>query len=360
MQVLDIKRRIRPAFTLIEMLFVIAIIGVLAALSTAAYFYAVGRQYEKNTSASIEHIYGVFKKQWNAVIEEAKKEPIPDAIRKLAESDPSGDRARVLLVKFRLAEAFPGTFTDIKDYTNSLSTRYLYNYLPSAQARYSGNYYKQWSDVTKANSKTAYDFGLSGRNLQLQLQRESSACLYMALSSAKGGSVVNADQLPTRAYDIDFNGALPDGLMRVFGDAWGNPIAFFRFPTCPSNPTANNPFTARKPSAWTYNDPLDPKGTLASATWLVANKAIYENIMGYEVGSNFTIPVIVSAGKDEILDLRFRDPAVILETSWDTWLTPPLLWPYNDMALLSHEKSPNVAPYNCTKDNIYSFNIVAP
>src|SRR5262245_66445238 len=101
----------RSAFTLIELLFAVAIIAVLIGLSAASYFWIFGRQYEKNTNATIEHVYGVLKQQWNFVIKEASSESIPDTVLQMAAPDPSGERAKVLWKMIRLTEAFPMSYS---------------------------------------------------------------------------------------------------------------------------------------------------------------------------------------------------------------------------------------------------------
>ncbi|GEM_PF-4567730 len=304
----------RPAFTLIELLIALAIIAVLTALSAASYFWIVNRQYEKNTNAAIEHVYGVLKKQWNAVISEAN-DPIPDSVKILAAPDPSGERAKVLWKMIRLTEAFPANYSEIR--TPKVYATVLPGYagplplIPTDRRKYIALY----------NSKLGAAAGGNPQN-------ESAACLYLALSSAKKGSpAFNADQLPVKPQDIDLDGALE------FCDAWQQPIAFFRFPYAYArfDPVAPNTICPKMtgPQGFVYYNPFDPLKTLQTATWYSsANRAVFENAVQFKIGNWYTTPSLVSAGRDYVLDLTFPDMSEITTTG--------------------------------TKDNLYSFNIVAP
>lgn len=283
----------RPAFTLVELLIVMAIIAVLAALSSAAYFYTIGRQYEKNTKANIEDIYNILKKQWNYVIAETKKEPIPQLIAIAAEKDPAGERARVMLIMLRLAEAFPQTYAEIS------SPAIVKTY--GAARKYSATYDSKWQLAGKPGG------GAKG---------ESAACLYLALSTSRGGAALNPDQMPIKAQDTD-----GDGLLE-FCDAWGQPLAFFRFPHGGSNPN----LVAKAPSPYIA---LDSQKTLKRPwnTNPINYKTMFENATLFTIGDWYSTPTIVSAGADNI------------------------------MALSSPDMSPLTGN---AKDNLYSFDIVAP
>ncbi len=296
------------AFTLIELLIVLAIIAALAALSTAAYFYAINRQYENNTNAGIEHLYGVLKRQWQDVIAKAKTEPIPDALRIAAAPDSGTDtnsteRARAMLIMLRLAEAFPQSYAEVKSPA-------ILQY--GISKKYSELYRTKWSTWGKTGGPP---------------QSESSACLYMALSTSKGGAALNLDMLPTKPQDTDGDG-LPE-----FCDAWQQPLAFFRFPYANAKLVTKAPaLTNQKGDA--YKNPFDPMKTLTN--WIsVTNKKTFEDRVLFDVTGDYFTPTIVSAGPDNVLDVTFANgrgfpdmAEVVANTGW--------------------------------KDNRYSFDIVAP
>ena len=56
----------RSAFTLIEMLVVIAIIGILVSLTGVAVFRLIGTQQSANTKSELSRLEGELQKQWRA------------------------------------------------------------------------------------------------------------------------------------------------------------------------------------------------------------------------------------------------------------------------------------------------------
>lgn len=313
-----------PAFTLVELLVVLAIIAVLAALSFTGYVAIFGRQYERNTNANIEHLYGVLKKHWNHVIAEAKKESVPDLVKKMAAPDPAGERAKVMWIMLRLAEAFPQSYDEIQRYGNPAFSPIV---SVGAQQKYSVMY------RTKIGTRTSDP---------KKLQAESAACLYLALSTAKGGHALNLDQLPIKPHDTDNDG------MIEFCDAWQQPIAFFRFPYANAKLASKAP-TLTGPKG-TYFNPLDPLKTLQDGNWPVGNKTTFENEVRFEigVGDRYTTPVLVSAGNDNLLGLELKNST---RGFADMFIFPILPSPPGD------RDSNNIVD---AKDNLYSFDIVAP
>src|SRR6266571_2624671 len=66
----------RPGFTLLELIVVITIIAVLAALTTGVAMRFFGIQQQRNSEVTVTKLYEGLKEQWDTVIRQAKEEPI--------------------------------------------------------------------------------------------------------------------------------------------------------------------------------------------------------------------------------------------------------------------------------------------
>src|SRR5437660_9245126 len=88
---------VRPAFTLVELMVVIAIIGVLAALVAAAVTKVIPAQQQRNTERTIQKLNGELQAHWRAVLDDTKDEVRQNrhfSVLPLAGGDP--ERAKVL------------------------------------------------------------------------------------------------------------------------------------------------------------------------------------------------------------------------------------------------------------------------
>lgn len=299
----------RRAFTLTEILVVIAIIAVLASLTTAAVIAVVGRQKVNNTTNTIKVVNTVLQKHWQYVIDEAKKDAaaglISQAVINMAggpAQDPTGERAQVLWIKFRLMEAFPQAYADIGwpatatypapgyvpfVYTQDGSGNY---YIPPGQQRYIAAYQK----VLQQNLKTPPTS--PNPPTAINQATESAACLLMALSVNRGSNAaLTQDQIGYAVADADGDG------VKEFVDAWSPqsplaPIKFTRFDT-----TAPNPATSGK--TVTFADPVDPDGTLMNGLWYPnsAGCVLFQKQFGYAIettpgAASYVIPSITSTG----------------------------------------------------------------
>jgi prepilin-type N-terminal cleavage/methylation domain-containing protein len=240
----------RPAFTLLELLVVMSIIVVLAALAAGASFKVVEVQNQSNTETTIRTIAGVLREQWNAVIDQAKSELIPtDVVTQLANNDPRV--AKVIWVKLRLKQEFPMTFDE------ALNPSAASN--PSMPSSTSFNY---------LDGKPSYKKQLSQANINgsppdpqnKQKAYEMATCLYMSLNGqGRRGMVTDLD---TGVGRNSVAGSPLASGMKMFVDGWGNPIVMAR------NPTQNqdlNPTAAWQSSG--TRDVQDPEGLLTSPAW---------------------------------------------------------------------------------------------
>src|SRR5438093_10347247 len=93
----------RGAFTLVEMLVVIAIIGILAALTAVGVTKVIAVQRSSNTQGTISTVYKVLNEHWASVADSAKKETGLDlpfqAINGIFGPDNTGERNRIIWIK---------------------------------------------------------------------------------------------------------------------------------------------------------------------------------------------------------------------------------------------------------------------
>jgi prepilin-type N-terminal cleavage/methylation domain-containing protein len=337
----------RRGFSLTEILVVIAIIGVLASLAAVGTIAMIGNRQARNTEATMKVVNKLLQDRWSSVIADAKKEtPSAAAVvlakgaNPLVDRDPTGERAKVIMVKVRLMEAFPVTYSEV------LTPTVVNTFVSQHKS-----YFAKYQTTITAGMMT----GAPG---------ESSACLLMALKALQGSGVAVDDQLKYAVANSD--GKNP---INVLIDGWSKPMSFYRFPWNNANLRAANPATATNSRSAQFCDPTDPDGTLVNTTWhgspatYAANYPImafrnrtalqvFENsfhtiAMANSPGvANYTIPVIVSAGKDGKFGLKNMDATGnndIFPLLQEMSIAPPPV------------PLPPGSPYD--RDNIYSYQL---
>lgn len=269
------KRRL--GFTLIEMLVVVAIIGVLVGLTSAGVFKFMDLQRTNNTQATIKKMSGHLDAQIKAVLKKADDEPIPVPVLNLAGGDPK--RARVIWRKLRLRQEFPMTIAEATTQP-SFST----GAVPELAPLY----------ATQANRIT------SGPG-------DSAALLLLALQKNRKAGVLTGDDLAGAVSDT--NG---DTVLEIV-DGWGNPIQFYRWPTDNDAVNKLNPAdkgtTPANNRAFSIRDPLDPDGLLLATSWYNSPLRLeFENLCHTITPTTgfYLIPVIASPGRDGKLGLGLK------------------------------------------------------
>lgn len=331
----------RGAFTLIELLVVIAIIAVVAALVIGGIMKVSESARGSNTEATIRTIQKTLMEQWTFVVDEARKETglsgafaAMDSPAMFGPDTTGGERNRVIWIKMRLMEAFPESYAEINN-----PFPYATNIIPANMRKYNAGYKKALTPPGGKAPNTSDN--LSG-------QTESAACLLIALSVMRGGSMLNPDTMPANISDTD-----GDGIKEII-DSWGNPLAFFRFPT--HNQDLQNTFIPKgnKPN---FADPVDPGGVLLRHSFTNGTfKKNYEanvhqiaspfqaaNANQGNMKSAYVVPVILSAGSDSKIPTSKIAAETRLEYGLDRAIT-------NKMNIKTGATYANVA-----NDNIYSF-----
>ncbi len=242
----------RGAFTMLELLVVLLVIGLLVALTAGTVVRVMDSQKKSTTQVTLNKIQSQLTKQWNAYKDvywrEDAQRLYPNqwnyVLSSLSQND--SKRARVIWVKLRMKQAFPATFSEALSPIVLGSASVTLQPLPGY--------------VTGLGTAgvTASDGGAC----------ESAACLLLALQQSPTGGGAKAEDLAgtsIRSFTTN-NGKT----VQAFADEWGSPLQFSRWPISyarlfPGGVASNGGI----PGA--TNDPGDPEGTLTVATWLRVN-----------------------------------------------------------------------------------------
>jgi prepilin-type N-terminal cleavage/methylation domain-containing protein len=282
-------RRAAAGFTLLELLIVMSIIALLAALVAGATVLYIGQQRESNTKTTIAKVYRELRSQWDQVISDAKADilasKVPADVVSLAGPASDGgaraERANVIYIKLKLRQQFPMNYTEIMNPT--------FAGISSAEFAPPQEYQdalKKYPAVRLSSPPTP---------------AESGACLLIALTTkARGGKLLPADTFFSSQEIADTNG---DGAPELI-DGWGNPLVFYRWPT------QNEDLPALDPDK-KGQDPGDPTGTLLSnLSWNTASSSlcgqfesmchlVHDPTAGtYTPKSWYLSPVVASLGQD--------------------------------------------------------------
>lgn len=190
------SRRARRGFTLVEMMFAIAIILVLVALTVAAIYKFRDTGPASATATNIGKIKGPFDAQWREVRDAAMKERLPDGWTG-SFSDPT---TRQKYVAARLAQVFPMT------YREALSPQSPLQAIPA---------YQKYLASLNINANSTDSAPV-----------QQAVCLLMALQLGPSNGGVNPDNLgTTMVTKIDLSNQT-----KAFAilDGWGKPLLFSR------------------------------------------------------------------------------------------------------------------------------------
>jgi prepilin-type N-terminal cleavage/methylation domain-containing protein len=299
----------RSAFTMIELLVVVSIIGLLLAITVGTVFRVRSSSQARDTEALVSKVNSGLDEQMKAAVDQARDDfinpssaaanPLNSAywsnVMNLAGGDM--DRAKVLYVKMKVLREFPENFTE------ALTPAYN-NYGVPPKPSYV-------SMLAGINAGPSPDTTLEG-----------AVMLYMALQQTRRG-------MSFKAQDVAGNNGIGTINVRgkdfsVFMDVWGNPIRFVRWPTQGKIQTVspqlyaefNSPPYARPTDAKgnpLSMDPLDPSqnnavrylGTIYSGNPSWGSTAQGQFAANLIQGEPWVIqnlnPFVYSAGKDEII-----------------------------------------------------------
>jgi prepilin-type N-terminal cleavage/methylation domain-containing protein len=277
-------RNRRRAFTLLEILVVLAIIGLLAALTAGALFRYRASAMEKDTVTQIRKIQIGVDQQWKAARDVIQKEnPPQEVIDATCNSAgvPNMARARAYHMKLRLKQEFPQSYIEARTPARVTSpiTGSVYIY-PMKES------YKQ-------------EIGQSGPVVEGRPGYEGAALLFLILKQGRGGMTFDAGGIGNvRTETVEAR------VMSFYVDAWGHPIVFRRAAEDDEiniiNELSNPPFA---PASGQYKDPQDPEGflTLSRGNWPGYAEGVrnftYTPLLSPFDGTNRG-PYVLSAGQD--------------------------------------------------------------
>lgn len=257
----------RAGFTLIELLVVISIIAILAALTASAVFRVSGGQGVRRTESNIAKIAAALDQQWQAVLDQTRKETevLQPNISLFQNAGNDRERALVVWTKVRLKMEFPQTFAEAR----------------SAIRLTDGS-----GALIKAYFRQEYVNYLAGAGSGTP-EQEAAVCLYMALTLGRGGQAgFDAEQALQGAVSTISVGGRN---FKVFVDSWGTPITFVRWPRGSADLNAS-PYVSNSARP----DPQDPSGKLNN----FFNANLEALTHPFNPPRNL-VPVIISAGKDK-------------------------------------------------------------
>jgi prepilin-type N-terminal cleavage/methylation domain-containing protein len=296
----------RPGFSLIEMMVVMTIIVVLAAIATGVYFKFIDVQQGNNTNTQLNKVHSILlqrMKTENDLIKSEIKAGKANALLPLTNNDPRV--AEVLYAKLRMRQAFPMNFAEALNLKLPLGTTTVQSPLPPISTYV--NRLKEWKVFNPP-------YPAAVPNDATDPYVESAACLLLALQRGTSGGGVDTEDLGgaatadlTYKYVDTGSGAAVTTTVKGLVDGFGSPLVFCRWPTDCTELTPNL-------FPGINNDVGDPEGQLLKLPATPAGTSTRDAFMTLchklppaTASQSYKLtPIIVSIGQDKRLGLEWK------------------------------------------------------
>lgn len=340
---LDAWKRRRPSFTLVELLIVIAIIGIMIGMVMYTLAGAQRDALNSRTQATIRKLNNIILHRWEEFRYRAVRTNIPDSFlepydtpdgrKQLPISPREGARVRMMMLRDTMRMELPDRYTDI-----------LYPPTIYKVAVYTADNAAPYSD-TSNDSVLTPDRTVPGAYNNFRRKMVTTGALggtYSTLSVGQLGLPIPspANQDAELLYQIvatsNYNGTngleffRPSEIGDVDGDdfpefldGWGRPIRWLRWPVAygfvDPNLATTTEAASLRPTDSQLNDTsvpdaLDPLRT----DWRWPN---WPSGPTYAQKPWLLVPLIVSAGADGMFDLQFDTPTPLVYAT-NVWTGP--------------------------------------
>jgi prepilin-type N-terminal cleavage/methylation domain-containing protein len=288
-----VPHSVRRAFTLVELLVAIAIIGILASLFLAALAVSAERAREARTRTLIAKLDRAIMTRWESY--RTRRVPILSG-GGITPQQAAAIRLATLRELMRLE--MPQRYSDISDDTSDPP-----NATPATTCMLTSSVAGQNPTALSQNYLRIIRNQMTVDNSDY----EAAECLYLIVTA--GG--LEDDPLGEDHFRHEDVGDVNGNGMPEFVDGWGNPIRFLRW--APAFISDLQPDPATFPDATTfsrdYHDPFDPaRIDMPGAT--ITMPAVTFSLAAAPTGFRL-FPLIYSAGPDGIYDISVTGTAAL-------------------------------------------------